>query len=48
MTTTVTPPVQWSGRAVAAAVREHREIAHAAALIGEDYHDRFLIEDDTF
>lgn len=24
--------------------REHREIAHAAALIGQDYHDRFLIE----
>lgn len=24
--------------------REHREIAHAAALIGEDYHDRFLVE----
>lgn len=29
---------------VAAAVREHREIAHAATLIGEDYHDRFLVE----
>ena len=29
---------------VAVAVREHREIAHAAALIGEDYYDRFLVE----
>lgn len=29
---------------VAVAVREHREIAHAATLIGEDYHDRFLVE----
>jgi hypothetical protein len=24
--------------------REHREIAHAAALIRQDYHDRFLVE----
>jgi len=29
---------------VATNSREHREIAHAAALIGQDYHDRFLIE----
>ncbi len=29
---------------VATRGREHREIAHAAALIGEDYHDRFLVE----
>ena len=40
----------WRSRAkvlatgVASSVREHREIAHAAALISEDYHDRFLIE----
>ncbi len=40
----------WRNRAqrlatnVATRGREHREIAHAAALIGEDYHDRFLIE----
>jgi len=24
--------------------RDHREIAHAASLIGQDYHDRFLVE----
>jgi len=29
---------------VATAGREHREIAHAAALIRQDYHDRFLVE----
>lgn len=29
---------------VASGSREHREIAHAAALIRQDYHDRFLIE----
>ena len=29
---------------VATEGREHREIAHAAALIRQDYHDRFLVE----
>jgi hypothetical protein len=29
---------------VASGSREHREIAHAAALIRQDYHDRFLVE----
>ena len=29
---------------VANGSREHREIAHAATLISEDYHDRFLVE----
>lgn len=29
---------------VAEGGREHRELAHAAALIGQDYRDRFLIE----
>ncbi|MCA9632971.1 MAG: hypothetical protein KC766_35205, partial [Myxococcales bacterium] len=29
---------------VAVAAREHREIAHAATLIGEDYHERFVVE----
>lgn len=29
---------------VANGSRDHREIAHAAALISEDYHDRFLVE----
>ena len=29
---------------VATGSREHREIAHAASLIGKDYQDRFLIE----
>ena len=29
---------------VASGGREHREIAHAAALIRQDYHDRFLVE----
>lgn len=29
---------------VASGSREHREIAQAAALIRQDYHDRFLVE----
>lgn len=29
---------------MASGSREHREIAHAAALIRQDYHDRFLVE----
>lgn len=29
---------------VASGNREHREIAHAASLIRQDYHDRFLVE----
>ncbi|MCW5805910.1 MAG: hypothetical protein KIT31_26300 [Deltaproteobacteria bacterium] len=50
---TVVPPelrALWRQRAVVLATnvangsREHREIAHAAALIRQDYHDRFLVE----
>lgn len=50
---TVVPPelrALWRQRAevlamnVANGSREHREIAHAAALIRQDYHDRFLVE----
>lgn len=50
---TVIPPelrTLWRQRAevlatnVASGSREHREIAHAAALIRQDYHDRFLVE----
>lgn len=52
MTGTIPAPLRelWRRRAhdlasnVAVGSREHREIAHAATLIGEDYHDRFLIE----
>jgi len=50
---TVIPPelrALWRQRAeilatnVANGSREHREISHAAALIRQDYHDRFLVE----